>query len=182
MTSPTCRDFRRDSMPRTGSIQSEQSPRLPTFVNSSRNNSLAQDSGIRSLTRAESMPVAVRRGSVGYDTRAAEAKQLLNAKQKLLSEPIVTKSKIHSETSQDVTDDTNNANQSAGTSISRTNSDVSLYMPMRRRSVVQTPGVATSAHHSNSSPPIPTKSTFRKSLPSTPSQTRHNSIESGMAR
>jgi hypothetical protein len=51
---------------------------------------------------------------------------------------------------------------------------------MRRRSVVQTPGVATRAHHSN--PPVSAKSSFRKSLPATPSQSRHNSIESGMAR
>ncbi|KAF5021205.1 hypothetical protein F66182_6757 [Fusarium sp. NRRL 66182] len=181
MSSPTCRDFRRDPRPRAQSIQSEQSPRLSSFVNSSRTNSLAApDSGYRSLTRAESMPVAAQRGSAGLNTRAAEAKKLLDAKQKLPSEPIISKSKIYSETSQNVTDDTNNANPSAGSSISRTNSDVSLYMPVRRRSIIQKPGVATRAHHS--SPPIPTKSTFRKSLPSTPSQTRHNSIESGIAR
>lgn len=127
------------------------------------------------------MPVAGPRGSISYDTRAAEPKTLLSAKKKLPSEPIISKSKIHSdETGQDVTDDNSNANNSAGSSISRTNSDVSLYMPMRRRSVVQTPGVATRAHHSN--PPVSAKSSFRKSLPPTPSQSRHNSIESGMAR
>ncbi|KAM0561208.1 hypothetical protein ACHAPJ_003713 [Fusarium lateritium] len=181
MPSPTCRDFRRDSMPRTRSIQSEQSPGLQSFVTKSRTNSIGQDNGYRTLTRAESMPVAVRRGSTGYDTRAAEAKKLLNGKQKLPSEPVITKSNnIHSEKGQDVTDDTSNTNQSAGSSISRTNSDVSLYMPMRRRSVVKTPGVATRAHHSN--PPVSAKSSFRKSLPPTPSQSRHNSIESSIAR
>ncbi|PCD32853.1 hypothetical protein AU210_009090 [Fusarium oxysporum f. sp. radicis-cucumerinum] len=179
--SPTCRDPMRDLKSRTRSIQSEQSPILPAFVNSSRTSSIAQDSGYRTLTRADSMPVAVRRGSASYDTRAAEAKTLLSAKEKLPREPIISKSNKHSdETSQDVTDDTNNATQSAGSSISRTNSDVSLYMPMRRRSVVQTPGIATRAHHSN--PPVSAKSSFRKSLPATPSQSRHNSIESGMAR
>ncbi|EWY88186.1 hypothetical protein FOYG_09492 [Fusarium oxysporum NRRL 32931] len=179
--SPTCRDPMRDLKSRTRSIQSEQSPILPAFVNSSRTSSIAQDSGYRTLTRADSMSVAVRRGSASYDTRAAEAKTLLSAKEKLPREPIISKSNKHSdETSQDVTDDTNNATQSAGSSISRTNSDVSLYMPMRRRSVVQTPGIATRAHHSN--PPVSAKSSFRKSLPATPSQSRHNSIESGMAR
>ncbi|KAM0307454.1 hypothetical protein ACHAPM_000173 [Fusarium culmorum] len=181
VTSPTCRESRRDSMRRRSSVQSEQSPRLPSFVNSSRASSMAQDSGYRTLARADSMPVAVPRDSTGYNTRAAEPKLLLGAKEKLPSEPITSKFKIHSdEAGQDVTDDNNNAYHSAGSSISRTNSDVSLYMPMRRRSVVQTPGVATRAHHSN--PPVSAKSSFRKSLPPTPSQSRHNSIESGMAR
>ncbi|SCN66790.1 related to SNF5-component of SWI/SNF transcription activator complex [Fusarium fujikuroi] len=179
--SPTCRDPMRDLESRTRSIQSEQPPILPACVNSSRTSSIAQDSSYRTLTRADSMPVAVRRGSASYDTRAVEAKKHLNAKEKLPSEPVISKSNKHSdEASQDVTDDNNNATQSAGSSISRTNSDVSLYMPMRRRSVVQTPGIATRAHHSN--PPVSAKSSFRKSLPATPSQSRHNSIESGMGR
>ncbi|KAF5621846.1 SNF5-component of SWI SNF transcription activator complex [Fusarium sp. NRRL 52700] len=179
--SSTCRDPMQDLKSRTRSIQSEQSPILPAFVNSSRTSSIAQDSSYRTLTRADSMPVTVRRGSPSYDTRAAEAKKLLSAKDKLPSEPIISKSNKHSdETSQDVTVDTKNATQSAGSSISRTNSDVSLYMPMRRRSVVQTPGIATRAHHSN--PPVSTKSSFRKSLPATPSQSRHNSMESGLGR
>ncbi|KAM0508241.1 hypothetical protein ACHAP8_000452 [Fusarium lateritium] len=178
---PTCRESRRDSMRRRSSVQSEQSPRLPSFVNSSRASSMAWDSGYRTLARADSMPVAVPRGSSGYNTRAAEPKSLLGAKEKLPSEPIISKFKTHSDDAgQDVTDDNNNAYHSAGSSISRTNSDVSLYMPMRRRSVVQIPGVATRAHHSN--PPVSAKSSFRKSLPPTPSQSRRNSIESGMAR
>ncbi|KIL89603.1 hypothetical protein FAVG1_07183 [Fusarium avenaceum] len=181
MPSPTCRDSRLDPVPRTRSVQSEQSPRLPNFINSSRTSSLAQDSGYRALTRADSMPVAVRRGSTSWDTRAADAKQLLNAKEKLPSEPTISKSTLYSDKAcHDVTDDLSNANQSAGSSISRTNSDVSIYMPMRRRSVVQTPGIATRAHHSK--PPVSVKSNFRKSLPPTPSQSRRNSIESGLPR
>ncbi|KAM0429430.1 hypothetical protein ACHAQK_011163 [Fusarium lateritium] len=181
MSSPTCRDLRLDPIPRTRSVQSEQSPRQPSFINSSRTSSIAQDSGYRALTRADSMPVAVRRGSTNWDTRAADARQLLNTQEKLPSEPIVSKSTPYSDKAcQDVTDDLSNANQSAGSSISRTNSDVSLYMPMRRRSVVQTPGIATRAHHSK--PPVSVKSNFRKSLPPTPSQSRRNSIESGLPR
>jgi hypothetical protein len=50
---PTCRESRRDSMRRRSSVQSEQSPRLPSFVNSSRTSSMAQDSGYRTLARAD---------------------------------------------------------------------------------------------------------------------------------
>lgn len=183
LSSPTCRDARRDSMPRNGvlrsqSVQSEQSPRMPSSVNRSRASSIAHDGTHRSLTRAESMPMTALRGSASYDTRSPEGRQLLNAKQ-LPSEPIIT-FESRSEPSQDVTDDANNGNQSAGTPISRTNSDVSLYMPMRRRSVIQKPGVATRAHHSNH--PISAKSSFRNSHPPSPSQTRHNSIESDLVR
>ncbi|KAF4997422.1 hypothetical protein FDECE_12082 [Fusarium decemcellulare] len=187
LPSPTCRDARRDSthlngVLRSQSVQSEQSPRLPSFANSSRASSMVQDGGHRSLTRSESLPIPGHRGSVSYDARAFEAQQLLNAMQKLPSEPaaITNKFENHSESSQDVTDDTKNGNQSAGTSISRTNSDVSLYMPMRRRSVIRTPGVATRAHHSNH--PISAKSSFRNSHPPSPSHTRNNSIESDMVR
>ncbi|KAF5656704.1 component of SWI SNF transcription activator complex [Fusarium heterosporum] len=181
MPSPTCRDIRRDSATRTRSIQSEQSPRLPSFINSSGTSSIARDSGYRTLARADSMPVAVSRSSFSYDTRAADRKQFLNAKEKLPSEPVISKSNLYSDKAcQDVTGDPSNINQSAGSSISRTNSDVSLYMPTRRRSVVQTPGIATRAYHSKS--PVSAKSSFRKSLPATPNQSRRNSIESGIAR
>ncbi|KAM0356116.1 hypothetical protein ACHAPU_000510 [Fusarium lateritium] len=181
MPSPTCRDTRRDSASRTRSAQSEQSPKLSNFINSSSTSSIARDSGYRTLARADSMPIAVSRGSISYDTRVADRKQLLNAKEKLPSEPVISKSNLYSDTAcQDVTDDPNNINQSTGPSISRTNSDVSLYMPMRRRSVVQTPGIATRAYHSKC--PVSAKSSFRKSLPSTPNQSRRNSIESGIAR
>ncbi|RSL70241.1 hypothetical protein CEP54_001918 [Fusarium duplospermum] len=183
LSSPTCREARRDSMPRNGvlrsqSVQSEQSPMMPSSVNRTRASSIAHDGAHRSLTRAESMPMTALRGSASYDTRSPESRQLLNAK-KLPSEPIIT-FESRSEISQDVTDDTSNGNQSAGTPISRTNSDVSLYMPMRRRSVIQKPGVATRAHHSNH--PISSKSSFRNSHPPSPSQTRHNSIESDLVR
>ncbi|KAM0439789.1 hypothetical protein ACHAPT_000886 [Fusarium lateritium] len=170
-------------MPRNGvlrsqSLQSEQSPRMPSSANRDRASSLAQEGAHRSLTRAESMPTTALRGSPSYDMRSPEGRQLLNAK-KLPSEPVIT-FESRSEISQDVTADTGNGNQSAGTPISRTNSDVSLYMPMRRRSVIQKPGVATRAHHSN--PPISAKSSFRNSHPPSPSQTRHNSIESDLVR
>ena len=59
--------------------------------------------------------------------------------------------------------------------ISRTNSELSMYPPTRRRSLVETPGVATRSE------PVklqkPTRSKYRKSLPATPSESGRTSSE-----
>ncbi|KAF4978796.1 hypothetical protein FZEAL_4879 [Fusarium zealandicum] len=185
LASPTCRYARRESTQRNGvlrsqSTRSEQSPKIPSFVNGSSASSIVQYGGHPSIARAESLPIVCQRGSARYDARASESQKLVNTKPKPSSEPIITKLASNSESSQDVTDNIKNGNQSASTPISRTNSDVSLYMPMRRRSVIQTPGIATRAHHSNT--PISTKSSFRNSHPPSPSHTRHSSIESDLVR
>lgn len=60
--------------------------------------------------------------------------------------------------------------------ISRTNSDLSLHPPMRRRSMIQTPGVATRTRPG----PVPSRSTrtsLRHSHPPTPSLSRQPSFE-----
>ncbi|KEY68778.1 hypothetical protein S7711_00647 [Stachybotrys chartarum IBT 7711] len=67
--------------------------------------------------------------------------------------------------------------QSTSASITRRNSEVSLCTPMRRRSMIQTPGVATRAQV-----PLSTKSSFRRSHPPTPNMSRRNSIEPMTAR
>ncbi|KAM5380282.1 hypothetical protein ACJZ2D_003564 [Fusarium nematophilum] len=185
LPSPTCRDARRDStqwslVVRSQSIQSEQAPRMSSFANSSRASSIVQDGGRLSRQRAESLPIPGQRSSPDFEARFSEPQGLLSPKQKLPSGPVVTNLESHSEGSQDVAEDAKSGSQSAGTSISRTNSDVSLYIPMRRRSVIHAPGVATRAHHSNH--PVTAKSSFRHSHPPSPSQPRHSSIESGMAR
>lgn len=69
----------------------------------------------------------------------------------------------------------------ANSHLTRTDSELSLCTTMRRRSLVQTPGVATRAQPSPQVS-VSAKSSFRKSLPATPSQSRHNSIESSVAR
>ena len=61
------------------------------------------------------------------------------------------------------------------TTISRVNSDMSLYTPVRRRSVIQTPGVAT---RSNSARPSSRARNNRYSVPPTPSLSRQQSFES----
>lgn len=58
--------------------------------------------------------------------------------------------------------------------MSRSNSEVSLHPPMRRRSMVQTPGVAT---RSVRPAPLTTRPSYRHSLPATPNMSRQASFE-----
>ncbi|KAH7119257.1 hypothetical protein EDB81DRAFT_701170 [Dactylonectria macrodidyma] len=69
---------------------------------------------------------------------------------------------------------------SASTPVARTNSEASLYIPVRRRSIIQTPGVATRSQQTTQR--LSSRLSFRNSLPPTPSQSRHHSIESIAAR
>lgn len=66
--------------------------------------------------------------------------------------------------------------QPASTPIARANSDVSLYAPVRRRSMIQTPGLATRITNDC---PASRRSSFRHSMPSTPAggRSRMNSID-----
>lgn len=65
--------------------------------------------------------------------------------------------------------------------ISRSNSDMSLHPPMRRRSMIQTPGVATRTRPSPSSSQS-AQSSFRHSHPPTPTMSRQPSLESNDGR
>lgn len=58
--------------------------------------------------------------------------------------------------------------------MSRSNSEVTLHPPMRRRSIVQTPGVAT---RSVRPAPVTTRTSYRHSLPATPNISRQASFE-----
>ena len=70
--------------------------------------------------------------------------------------------------------------QSSTVSLSRANSDLSLYAPVRRRSVVEAPGVATRT--AVPPPQLAKKTSFRHSHTGTPSHSRHNSMESDSYR
>lgn len=70
----------------------------------------------------------------------------------------------------------NNAN-ATNTPISRANSDLSLYMPVRRRSVIQKPGVATRSNSMRGDAML-SKPAVRYSHPPTPSLSRQTSFES----
>jgi len=62
------------------------------------------------------------------------------------------------------------------TNLSRANSDISLYMPVRRRSIIQKPGVATRSNSTHDSPV--SRPNFRYSHPPTPNLSRQQSFES----
>ncbi|KAM7187123.1 hypothetical protein V8F20_011114 [Naviculisporaceae sp. PSN 640] len=122
------------------------------------------------------------RTSWNYDLSSYEAKRLLN----LVEEPVVDHGPALSEHNGTVVSEStfksSNPAQPASTSITRANSDVSLYMPVRRRSVIQKPGVATRSNsiradsfREDYSQPRPN---FRYSHPPTPSLSRQQSYES----
>lgn len=105
-----------------------------------------------------------------------EAKRLLNVAEDAPFEQATTMSENRMGTISEVTWKSSNPTkrQAASTPISRANSDLSLYTPVRRRSIIQTPGVATRARES----PAPSLPNFRYSHPPTPSLSRMQSFES----
>ena len=112
-----------------------------------------------------------------------EAKRLVNVTEEPAFEQASAMSEARSEAVSEVTwkssNPTNLTNptnpQPASNTISRVNSDLSLYnTPVRRRSVIQKPGVATRARES----PAPSMPSFRYSHPPTPGASRKQSVES----
>lgn len=65
---------------------------------------------------------------------------------------------------------------SASTPVTRTNSEASLYMPVRRSSIIQIPGVATRPQQTTRI--LSSRPSFLNTLLQTPGQSRRNSIES----
>ncbi|KAK4464125.1 hypothetical protein QBC42DRAFT_344882 [Cladorrhinum samala] len=115
--------------------------------------------------------------SWNYNFTSYEAKRLLN----LAEEPHYDRTMSLSEHRMTMVTETtwtnSNSAQNSSTPVTRANSDVSLYVPVRRRSIIQTPGVATrsnSMRHINPSP----RFNARYSHPATPSLSRQQSIES----
>ncbi|KAJ0123120.1 hypothetical protein J7T55_011584 [Diaporthe amygdali] len=69
--------------------------------------------------------------------------------------------------------------QPTSAAISRSNSEMSLHPPMRRRSIVQTPGVATRSVRPGL---VSTRTSHRHSLPATPSISRQASFDGADCR
>ncbi|KPM39679.1 hypothetical protein AK830_g6846 [Neonectria ditissima] len=181
--SSTRRDSRRWSVvSRTQSLQSEHSkPRSSIVGSSSRPDSLVGDGGPLPLARTESLQSLGQRGSSNFNVRNYEAQRSMTLDRDVIAEFPEMVMESHSPASE-VTETTwksSNPAHPSSAPITRSNSDVSAYMPTRRRSIIQTPGVATRAHRSG---PPSARSSFRNSLPSTPNHTRHNSIESEVER
>jgi hypothetical protein len=123
------------------------------------------------LTKSES------RVSWNYDMTSYEAKRLLNLADDTGFEQAATMSENRMAGVSENAWNTSNPGQAS--SLSRTSSEVSLYMPVRRRSIIQTPGVATrsSPDPEPELPPLP-RPNVRYSHPPTPSLSRQHSVES----
>ncbi|KAK4229034.1 hypothetical protein QBC38DRAFT_128073 [Podospora fimiseda] len=152
----------------------------PTIVDRmSRTSSLTYESAIAyygppDLEEWETQPRT--RTSWNYNLTSYEAKRLLN----LAEEPHFEHGTVISENRMTVVSEntrkSSNPADHPSAPITRANSDVSLYAPVRRRSIIQTPGVATrsnSMRHTN-----PPRFNPRYSHPPTPSLSRQQSFDS----
>ncbi|KAK9781582.1 hypothetical protein SCAR479_01453 [Seiridium cardinale] len=125
---------------------------------------------------AASWQSAGTRSSVAYDLNSYEAKRLLNLVEEPSHENHSIVSESHFQAAPPARKDSvksPSVEKMPTINISRASSDVSLYAPMRRKSLLVTPGVATRIPDM---PKIPQKSKARFSLPSTPA--RRDSLES----
>ncbi|KAI1500669.1 hypothetical protein F5X99DRAFT_232526 [Biscogniauxia marginata] len=117
--------------------------------------------------------------SFTYDIASYEARQLLNLAEEPFRESSPRIPDNHSQVSETAWKSNPGSHRpsvsSTAPSLPRAHSDVSLYTPMRRKSLM-TPGVATRTAPTCPAPSIPPKSRARYSLPSTPS--RRDSLES----
>jgi hypothetical protein len=131
-----------------------------------------------------SWPAAGSRTSWNYDLNSYEAKRLLN----LIEEPSSSEHGAYEEDSavseskftvvSEVTWKSSHPTQPPSTTISRANSDLSSYVPVRRRSVIQTPGIATRKNSDAGR----TRSSYRHSVPPSPCLSRQASFESNASR
>ncbi|KAL2260077.1 hypothetical protein VTK26DRAFT_6030 [Humicola hyalothermophila] len=116
------------------------------------------------------------RTSWNYNITSYEAKRLLN----LAEEPGLGRTRAMSETTAPTITETtwksSNPANSPNAPITRSSSYVSLYMPVRRRSIIQTPGVATRSVSVQDNP-LP-QVNLRHSHPASPCLSRQQSFES----
>ncbi|KAK3336178.1 hypothetical protein B0T19DRAFT_436974 [Cercophora scortea] len=146
-----------------------------------RANSMTYESALSYYGQAapENWPTAPRsRASWNYDMGSYAAKRLLNLDEEPALEQATTMSENMMSVVSETTWKSSNPANPTSARISRANSDLSLYMPVRRRSVIQTPGVATRSNSTRNSPAPSRPGTFRHSHPPTPNLSRQQSFES----
>ncbi|GAB1312247.1 hypothetical protein MFIFM68171_02457 [Madurella fahalii] len=117
------------------------------------------------------------RTSWNYNLTSYEAKRLLNLTEELPLEHATAMSENKMTVVTETTWKSSNPAHPPSATITRASSDVSLYMPVRRQSIIQTPGVATRSSSARDLPALPTLN-FRHSHPATPSLSRQQSFES----
>ncbi|KAL8295630.1 hypothetical protein RB597_009259 [Gaeumannomyces tritici] len=140
----------------------------------------ASDALYRDQSTTDSWNIADSRVSWNYNLTSYEAKRLLNLAQGdatgIQDEISAAVSENKFSVVSEVTWKSSHpplTETAASVALSRANSDLSLYTPVRRRSVIQTPGLAT--RRSASRPPL---SSQRYSHPPTPSLSRQASSDS----
>ncbi|KAL2023504.1 hypothetical protein VTK56DRAFT_2112 [Thermocarpiscus australiensis] len=112
-----------------------------------------------------------------YSPASYEANRLLDLAEEPAREQAAAMSEDNMTTLPETTWKTSDSGNPPSATVTRTSSDVSLYIPVRRRSVIQTPGVATRSSSGRDTPTAP-KLNFRLSHPPTPSLSRQQSSES----
>ncbi|GKT50751.1 uncharacterized protein ColSpa_10932 [Colletotrichum spaethianum] len=127
--------------------------------------------------QVESWHIPGNRQSINYNLMSYESRRLLNLAEDLAA---CEESSIMSESHFEVSPSTwksSHPHQPPVSQLPRANSDVSLYAPVRRRSMIQTPGLATRLPTDYSAS---RRSSLRYSVPTTPAggRSRMNSIES----
>ncbi|EFX01870.1 proteophosphoglycan ppg4 [Grosmannia clavigera kw1407] len=135
----------------------------------------------------DSWPLPVNpRASWNYDLSSYEAKRLLHIVDGDLSfdhglEQTTVASESREPVVSEVTWKSSHPVQDGSRGLSRANSDISMYAPVRRRSIVQVPGVATRRSSSSSifaGGVTMTQQRFRHSVSTTPSLSHQTSFES----
>ncbi|KAH7316486.1 hypothetical protein B0I35DRAFT_479325 [Stachybotrys elegans] len=162
---------------RTGTLQSDQGARRNSIRSTTASNDIARNGSRTTLAVADYQPITRAYSLQSQDTRASLVNFDIRSNDmqrdfRRDDQHSIIASPVH-----DSFDIPGDQGRSVGTAIPRNSSDASLYIPMRRRSMVQTPGVATRAQV-----PLSTKSSFRLSHPPTPSMSRRNSIEQSATR
>ncbi|KAL1870273.1 hypothetical protein VTK73DRAFT_2722 [Phialemonium thermophilum] len=116
------------------------------------------------------------RTSWNYDMSSYEAKRLLHVVEEPSFEQATAMSENRTTVVSEVTWKSSNPVYfpASSTPISRANSDLSLYTPVRRRSMIQIPGLATRSGEN----PASRRPSFRFSHPPTPNLSRQQSFES----
>lgn len=132
--------------------------------------------GLSANSTASALSINGSRTSFNYDIGSYEAQRLLNLVEvpSHESESVISENRMH--ISEAMREDIKGRRPSipdTNALMTRANSEISLYTPMRRRSLMTTPGVATREVRPDPSSP---RGRTRYSLPSTPS--RRQSIES----
>ncbi|KAL8387413.1 hypothetical protein RB595_009919 [Gaeumannomyces hyphopodioides] len=187
-SSSTAQPSRRGSPERRNTTTAAAAPPLPPLEGQgvappTRRNSMlgAGDALYRDQSTRESWNIADSRVSWNYNLTSYEAKRLLNLAQDdatgIQDEISAAVSENKFSVVSEVTWKSSHPpriESAASAAISRANSDLSLYTPVRRRSVIQTPGLATRRSASRG-PPL---SSQRYSHPPTPSLSRQASFDS----